>query len=73
MQVIATKVGFYGGSRRKVGEVFEMELRDPKKLPSWVALGRAVAAPAKPLGGDTKPAGAAAAAMKKRTDTENLA
>jgi hypothetical protein len=73
MQVIATKAGFYGGSRRRAGDVFEMNV-DPKKLPSWVALG-ATRAPAKaaPLSGDTKPADAAAAASKKRADADERA
>lgn len=35
MQVIALKMGFHAGVRRRVGAVFEMGV-DPKKLPKWV-------------------------------------
>lgn len=36
MQVVATQTGFYGGSRRRVGSTFEMELAKGEKPPRWV-------------------------------------
>lgn len=32
MQVVAIRMGFWNGTRRRVGEVFDM----PEPLPSWV-------------------------------------
>ena len=43
MQVVAMQVGFYGGSRRRVGDVFDIPDESMKKregkpiLPKWVA------------------------------------
>ena len=35
MKVVAIKMGFYNGSRRRVGEVFDMPEAD-KRMPAWV-------------------------------------
>lgn len=35
MQVVAMQPGFYGGARRRTGDVFEMD-RPADKLPKWV-------------------------------------
>ena len=35
VKVVAIKMGFYNGSRRRIGEVFEMPEAD-KKMPAWV-------------------------------------
>lgn len=36
MQVVALEPGFYAGARRRRGDIFEMSIDDPKKLPKWV-------------------------------------
>ena len=38
MRVIAIELGFYGGSRRRVGAEFEMAIAKGAKLPRWVVL-----------------------------------
>lgn len=35
MQVVATRQGFYGGVRRRVGDIFDMEIAKGK-MPRWV-------------------------------------
>lgn len=46
MLVIATKVGFYGGARRRIGSKFEFDMSTAKngKLPSWMVEATAEAA-----------------------------
>lgn len=36
MKVRATKPGYYGEKRRRVGDVFDIEAKAKKDLPSWV-------------------------------------
>jgi hypothetical protein len=70
MQVTATKTGFYDGSRRRPGDVFDMP--EGKKLPSWVVpSGAFKPAKAKDLNGDTKSAASAKAARDKLTGAGN--
>lgn len=72
-RLVATRTGFYKGSRVRAGEEFTYEHKEGVTPPSWAAPIGTKPTPAKPVNGDVRPPAARKAAESKTKAVEDLA
>lgn len=76
-QVVALKPGFYAGQRRRIGDVFDMAVKEGARMPKWVKVvqnpheAKREAAAAKQAEVDKQKAGAIAASGGKAAKDKN--